>query len=168
MPLRRRCTASGDITRKRLPEAEEATGVVSRLDAYQTVVVGPVVGMRPVLEVWVGEVLVYAPGPPRMHRRPRPRQPAPGGLPFGGGRVGVDDYRVLEQEELVAMDEGGGVGAHAVVRAAPRREVQLARLAWHPLLREMLYQHHYGFGGQRPPKELGLAVRVTLRRRLSP
>src|SRR5215208_6859678 len=109
MPLRRRCTASGDITRKRLPEAEEATGVVSRLDAYQTVVVGPIIGMRPVLEVWVGEVLVHASGPPRVHRRPRPRQPAPGGLPLGGRGVGVDDNRVLKQEQLVAMDKGGGV-----------------------------------------------------------
>src|SRR5215204_2195395 len=119
MPSRRRCTASVHVTRKRLPEAEEATGVVSRLDAYQTVVVGPVVGIRPVLEVRVGEVLVHAPGPPRVHRRPRPRQPASGGLPLSGRGVGFDDNRVLEQEQLVAMDKGGGAGAHTVVGAAP-------------------------------------------------
>ena len=89
-----------------------------------------------------------------MHRRPRPRQPAPRGLHFGSGRVGVDDDRVLEQEQLIAMDEGGGVGAHAVVRAAPRREVQLARLARGSSLLEILHQRRDGFGTnmEQPPQ----------------
>jgi hypothetical protein len=53
---------------------EEVIRVVSPPDAYQSVEVGPVVGVCPVFKVRVGEVRVHATGPPRMHRRPRPRQ----------------------------------------------------------------------------------------------
>ncbi len=75
------------MSQKRLLEAEEVAGVVSRLHAQQAVVVGPVVGLCPVRKVRVREVGVDAAGPPRMHRRPRPRQPAPGVLPVIGVAV---------------------------------------------------------------------------------
>jgi hypothetical protein len=87
-------------------EAEGSVRIVPRFDAYQTVVVGPVVSVLPVLEVRVGPVRVHSPRPPRMHHPPRLLKPASRGLPLGDRSVGVDDYRVLEQEELVAMDEG--------------------------------------------------------------
>jgi len=87
-----------------------------------------------------------------------------GGLPLGGGHVGVHDYRVLDQKELVAVGEGGGLNRHAVVSAAPRREVQLARLACRASLGQVLHERRYGFCGQRPPKEVGFTVGVALRR----
>jgi hypothetical protein len=68
-----RGTTSWNVIRKRLLEAEEAIRVVPTLDAHQTVEVGPVVGARPVLKIWVGEVRIHASGPPRMNQRPRPR-----------------------------------------------------------------------------------------------
>jgi hypothetical protein len=108
-------------------EAEESVRIVPRSGAYQTVVVDAVVGVLPVLEVRVAPVRVHSTGPPQMHHPPRLLKPALCGLPVSDRRVGVDDYRVLEQEELVAMDEGGGLRRHAVVSAAPGREVQLAR-----------------------------------------
>jgi hypothetical protein len=67
-PSRLQGTASRDSTRKRLPESEDFSRVVSSLDTYQTLVVGPVVGVCPVLEVRVGEVGVASPGPPRTYR----------------------------------------------------------------------------------------------------
>jgi hypothetical protein len=70
---------------------------------------------------------------------------------------------VLDQEELFAVGEGGGLRRHAVVCAAPQREVQLARLARYPPLREVLYQGLDGFSGQGASEELRLAVEVPLR-----
>ena len=46
-----------------------------------------------------------------------------------GRRLGVDHGGMLELEALIAMDEGGGMGGHAVVGATPGHEVQLAGLA---------------------------------------
>src|SRR5215217_194502 len=78
---------------------------------------------------------------------------------------GVVHDRMLELEELAAMDEGGGVGSDAVVRATPRHEVQLAGLAWDPTLQEVLHQCDAGFGGQQPAEELRLGDEIRLLRR---
>lgn len=50
--------------------AEEAGWVVAGFDAAQTREVRAVVGVRPVRQVWIGEVLEDALGAPRMHRCP--------------------------------------------------------------------------------------------------
>jgi hypothetical protein len=82
-----------------------------------------------------------------MRRRPPPYQPASGGLRLGSRRVGTSDGRVLEQEKLVAMGEGGGVDGHAVVRAAPQREVQ-REIGLEPCLTQVLHQRRDGPWGQ--------------------
>jgi hypothetical protein len=63
------------------------------------------------------------------------------------------------------MDEARSVAGHAVVRAASRREIELARLARNSPFLEVFYQRRDGLGWQ-PPKELGLAVGVSLLRGL--
>src|SRR5262245_60035477 len=55
--------------------------------------------------------------------------------------------RMLELEQLSAVDEGGGVGSDAVVRATPRHEVQLAILAWVADLQECLSSLAAASGG---------------------
>src|SRR5215207_2861903 len=77
----------------------------------------------------------------------------------------IDHDRMLELEELAAMDEGGGVGSNAVVRATPRHEVQLAGLASGPTLQEVLHQCDAGFRGQRPAEEFRLGDEVRRWRR---
>jgi len=76
-----------------------------------------------------------------MHERPRPSQPAPAGLVSDGvGRVGEE--QVLDQEQLMAMNDGGGVSGYAVVRAVlPWREGHLASLAPDQILRELCRLH---------------------------
>src|SRR6266487_2860480 len=78
---------------------------------------------------------------------------------------GVDHCRVLELEELIAMDEGGGIGPHAVVGAAPWHEVQLAGLAGGPARQEVLHQRGGGLGGQRPLEVLRLGKQIGRLRR---
>jgi hypothetical protein len=46
---------------ERLWEPEETVGVVLRLDMQEALVALPIVGVRPVLEIRVGEVLIHAP-----------------------------------------------------------------------------------------------------------
>src|SRR5262245_8325831 len=87
------------------------------------------------------------------------------GLLFTDRRVCVDHDRMLELEELTAMDEGSGVGTHAVVRTTPRHEVQLARLDRGSILPEALQQRDAGFGGQRSGEELRPRNQVRLLRR---
>src|SRR4029453_9648259 len=81
------------------------------------------------------------------------------------GRTGVDHDRMLELEELTAMDEGGGVRSHAVVRATPRHEIQLAGLALGSVLYEGLHQRGDGFGWQWPVEELRSGDEIRLLRR---
>src|SRR5262245_8894576 len=116
-----------------LADAKDAAGVVAGLDPPQAVIVRAVVGLGPVLQVRIREVLEHAPGSPGMDRCPGPGHPPLSGRRSRGGHRGIDHRRVLELEQLVAMDEGGGVGRHAVVRPAPRHEVQLAGLARYSL-----------------------------------
>jgi hypothetical protein len=107
---------------KRLVEAEEAVRVVRRLDPPQTVVVGPVIGVRPVPQVGVWEVRVHTPGSPWMYQRPRARHPVAGGGALGRCGVGADLDQVLDQEAFAAVGEGGRVGRHAVVGAPHGRK----------------------------------------------
>jgi hypothetical protein len=72
-----------------------------------------------------------------------------------GFRVGVQ--HVLYEEALVAMRERGRIGGHAVVRAAQRREVQLARLAGAASGRVPPHQLRDRVGGQGAAEELRLA-----------
>jgi hypothetical protein len=44
-------------------EVEEVVRVISLLDAQQTVVVDPIVGVRPTLEVWIGKFWYTPPDP---------------------------------------------------------------------------------------------------------
>ena len=63
------------------------------------------------------------------------------------------------------MGEGGRVLLYAVVGTGPRREVQLARLAWNASHREVRHQRSDGVRRERLPEELGLEVGVHLKRR---
>jgi hypothetical protein len=63
------------------------------------------------------------------------------------------------------MGEAGRVLLDAIVGAGPRREVQLARLAWNASLREVRHQPGDGVRRERLPEELGLEVSVHLKRR---
>ena len=142
-------------------EAEEAVRVVRSLDPPQTVVVGPVIGVRPVLEVGVWEVRIHTPGSPWMYQRPRPRHPVAGGGALGRSGVGGDLDQVLDQEAFAAVGEGGRVGAHAVVGGPPRQEVDLPRLAGGQPLDEVLDQRRDCVGRQWSAEELRLGVEVA-------
>jgi hypothetical protein len=130
-----------------VPEAEEVVRIAPCPDAYQKLEVGHVVGAYPVLQVRIWEVSVPAPGVPWMRRRPPAHQPASGGRRLGRRLVGTSDGRVLEQEKLVAMGEGGGVNGHAVVGAAPQREVQ-REIGLEPCLMQVLHQRRDSPWGQ--------------------
>src|SRR4029453_1964745 len=70
---RRPCTPGPDLRLcpwRCVGVAEEAGWVVAGFDAAQTREVRAVVGVRPVRQVWIGEVLEDALGAPRMHRCP--------------------------------------------------------------------------------------------------
>jgi hypothetical protein len=58
-----------EVTLCRIPEPEVA-GIEPGLHTQQPVVVTAVIGVSPVLEVWVGEVRVHPPGSRWMHERP--------------------------------------------------------------------------------------------------
>ena len=73
---------------------------------------------------------------------------------------------MLEEEALGAVNEGGGVWTDAVVRAAPRREVEHAHHPGGPAVGEVLHQHRDGVAGQWPPEELRLRESVAGRRGL--
>jgi hypothetical protein len=68
--------------------------------------------------------------------------------------VGAHHHGVLELEELVAVDEGGGVGRPAVVGAAPGHEVQLAGLPGGPSFHEGLQQRADRLGQEGAGEEL--------------
>ena len=76
--------------------------------------------------------------------------------------AGVEHNAQLEQEARVAMGEGGRAGRHAVVGAAPRREVELAHLALPPAGLEMPQERGDRLGGQRVADVVRPAVRVPL------
>src|ERR671918_3086923 len=59
------------------------------------------------------------------------------------------------------MDEGGGIRAHPVVGAAPRGEIELARLAGDPVPGEVLQELLDDLPGQGPLEELRLDEAVT-------
>jgi hypothetical protein len=81
-------------------------------------------------------------------------EPVAGGVSFVRRCVGVEHDRVLEQEALVAVGEGGRVSARAVVRAAPGREVELAGLTRSSSLREGVDQLASGGIGCRKNSDL--------------
>src|SRR4029453_17913095 len=87
------------------------------------------------------------------------------GFLLTGRCFGVDHDRMLELEEFVAMDEGGGIGSHAVVRATPWHEVQLAGHAWGSTLQEVLHQCDAGFGREWSAEELRLGDEIRQLRR---
>ncbi len=66
------------------------------------------------------------------------------------------------------MGEGRGLGGEPVIRAAPRGEVQLPRLAVNPPNLEVVHQRRDRLGGQRSREELRLAEWVPLLRPLTP
>jgi hypothetical protein len=96
-----------------------------------------------------------------VDERPRAREPATRGLPLGLRCLRVDDDLVLEQEPLGAVGERGGVGGQAVGRPRPRREVQHARLALPPPVREACEQLSGDVDAELAAKELRLDVRVA-------
>src|SRR5436305_10843039 len=73
-------------------------------------------------------------------------------------------HRLLEQEQLLAVREGGGVGWHAVVSAAPGGEVELTGLALDPAREEVLHERTDRVPGQPFAEELRLAERDSLLR----
>jgi hypothetical protein len=91
-----------------------------------------------------------------MHQRPRARQPVAGGAALGRCGVGTDLDQVLDQEALAAVDEGGGVGGHAIVGTAPRQEIHLPRLPRHQPLGEVLDQRRDRLARQGLAEELRL------------
>ena len=62
------------------------------------------------------------------------------------------------------MDEGRGVGRHAVVRAAPGHEVQFTGFARHPILNEVLDERGDGVVRQQPAEELRFGHETRMRR----
>jgi hypothetical protein len=114
-----------------------------------------------VLQLGIGEVLEHPSGAPRMDRRPRS-----GGRPMaatwlaGGASESTTTACLLE--ELVAVDEGAGVGRPAVVGTAPRHEVQLAGLPGSPSFHKGLQQRSDGRYRERAGEELRLGVRAML------
>jgi hypothetical protein len=80
--------------------------------------------------------------------------------------VGGHHHGVLELEELVAVDEGGGVGGAAVVGAAPGHEVQLAGLPGGPSCQEGVQERFDGLGREGAGEELRLGTEALRLRRL--
>src|ERR687892_2225296 len=78
-----------------------------------------------------------------------------------GRRVGDDLGGVLQPEAVVPMDEGRGVSAHSAVGAAPRREIDLPRLAGDSLLREVLQEPLDDVPGEGALEELRLDEAVA-------
>jgi hypothetical protein len=75
-------------------------------------------------------------------------------------RPGTDEAQVLEQEELAAVGEGGGVGCAHVVGAAPGGEQHAAVLARCPTPGHAVHQRHDCLIRNRPVEELGLGEAV--------
>ena len=92
--------------RRRSERAEDLVGVVPRLDLQHAVVVGAVVRAGRVLELRVGEVRVRARSV-RVHQCPDRASQSRAARPAPARRL--DHDRVLEQEALRTVDEGGGV-----------------------------------------------------------
>src|SRR5262245_54450824 len=112
-------------------ESKEVVGVVLGLDAGEALVVCAVVRTRPVGEARVGEVWEDAARSVRMDERPGTIEPVGGGDLLAWRGAAVEDDRMLEQEAFVPVNECGRVRTRTVVRAAPRCEVELARLTGH-------------------------------------
>src|SRR6266508_4336591 len=155
-----RSLPSASSERQRLIEAEDVPRVIACLGPNQLVQVRPVVGICPAIQIRVSEILEHAAGAPWMHGRPGPRHLPVRRFLVGLGGMGLDDDRMLELEQLLSMDERDGVGTHAVVRTAPRHEVELAGLPRNTLQREGLQQHRNGLAGQGSPEELRLRDEV--------
>ncbi len=75
-------------------------------------------------------------------------------------RPGIDEAQVLEQEELAAVGEGGGVGRAPVVGTAPGCEQHAALLARCPPPGHAVHQRHDRLIRKRPVEELGLGEPV--------
>src|ERR687898_3289488 len=100
-----------------------------------------------------------------MHDSPRALQPVPGGTDWGRVAGDVETDEVLADEQLVAVNEGGGVSVDAVVRAAPGQERHLARLARGQTVEKVLRQRPGRVAGERSPEELRLGEEVAHCRR---
>src|SRR2546429_601843 len=81
-------------------------------------------------------------------------------MPLVLWRSGTDEAQVLEQEELAAVGEGGGVGRAPVVGAAPGGEQHAAVLARRPPPGHAVHQRHDRLIRKRPVEELGLGEAV--------
>src|SRR5260370_37701947 len=75
-------------------------------------------------------------------------------------RPGIDEALVLEQEELAAVGEGGGVGRASVVGATPGGELHTALLARRPLPGQAVGQRRDRLIRKRLVEELGLGEAV--------
>ncbi len=69
-------------------EVEEIGWVVAGLDPHQAVVVAPVVGVRPVRQVRIGEVGEHPARSPRVHQRPGAGSPSDARLVLPRSRLG--------------------------------------------------------------------------------
>jgi hypothetical protein len=97
-----------------------------------------------------------------VHDRPQVVQPAAYGLAVAARRVGGDGDRVLEQEPRVAVLERRRADRDPGVRPAPRRKVELPRLARAPVGIEVPHQGGDHVAGQRDTEVLRPAAVVRV------
>ena len=90
-----------------------------------------------------------------------------GRVASGPGGTGLDVGQVLDQEELGAVGKGRGVGGNPVVRATPRQEAHLTRVARVQPLGEVVHQRPDRVPGQRLAEELRFAEESALLGRLA-